>query len=1018
MNQQLLERTAGIVGDRQLVCVQTLDLARLTSHPVVLVPGTFIAVTGKGPKGDSNESGKTSFLAAVSLLLGDPEWKLSGAGSGAASALLFEPDTAGVSAQRYASPTHGYVVGVFCDSTDPMATALTVWCQINATAPHLKVRVSDGVRLAEGPSDRERHDAADATWRSLPSSSELGARGYVEALFGDAPRCLAYVDRRGRLRSGPSLLKMNAGQFTTEQIGRSLIRLTGRALMFDNEAEQRRQLADAEDRLSQRIADDERHRVDEDADLHSVEQRNAARRHLEGAEDAWRRHFARGYLDRLSLEQRLRDELAEAEEELSTSEQHLTELLAQLEALRADTNVAERAESAELAHRAARQRVEEAKQRETELQLTADRLRERVEELRAEVAGWSGVNPAEAEHTAADARRSLEAALGSDAVAREALRRAEDELDAVARGGGGRATESLRLLGEAGIDATALLDATVVDDHARPQWEPRLSLYTDAVVVDAERLDPALSAVATMPGAVVIAGRAVAEPPPEGVQSADATAVAFLRALAQREAFTPDPQRAVDSELGVHVIGGFEPPISGRRARVEGARAAVEEAQRARAALEELVARARATLAEAERQLRHAHAAAQLSVASKDLEAAERSAADASAAVDPLMAAEKDAHGALVDLQARLQNHEARIKEIDSRIDVARATHERAEERVQSAEYRLSGLNLSYWRSGWGGDEGAARNLLAEDRRSDATLRKNASDALNDALNSLEIDREGNNSPNRDIATAARRRRQLEESGEDGRAIASLDEVALPLRDWLDAQQENDVVTADRIERNRARRSEELGYLGDECEHLRVGLTQIQDAIEQRIEQSLSEIGEQLDRLDREAGGFGAELKWMSARPKGPTDIWRWEVTPCWRRSHHGRMLPYDNQTNTAQEKLFTVHLVLAALLASPNPEGRVLVLDELGDSLGITHRRDVLQAIAQTARAKKITVLGTCQDAVLPDAAAVCGEIVYFEYPSKSHPLNRATRMFGFDEHRGRVELTADVLRTGRPLV
>lgn len=138
MSQKLLERVPGVVGHRQLACVQTLDIARLTSHPVVLVPGTFVAVTGKGPKGDSNESGKTSFLAAVSLLLGDPEWKLSGAGGAAASALLFEPDTAGVSAQRYASPLHGYVVGVFCDPTDPPATALTVWCQINATAPHLK----------------------------------------------------------------------------------------------------------------------------------------------------------------------------------------------------------------------------------------------------------------------------------------------------------------------------------------------------------------------------------------------------------------------------------------------------------------------------------------------------------------------------------------------------------------------------------------------------------------------------------------------------------------------------------------------------------------------------------------------------------------------------------------------------------------------------------------------------------------------------------------------------------------
>ena len=127
-------------------------------------------------------------------------------------------------------------------------------------------------------------------------------------------------------------------------------------------------------------------------------------------------------------------------------------------------------------------------------------------------------------------------------------------------------------------------------------------------------------------------------------------------------------------------------------------------------------------------------------------------------------------------------------------------------------------------------------------------------------------------------------------------------------------------------------------------------------------------------------------------------------------------MLPYDNQANTAQKKLATVQLVLAALLAAPNPRGRVLVLDELGDSLGISHRREVLREIADTARAKGVTVLGTCQDSVLADASGFCGEIVYFEYPSHAEALNRPTRMFAFDDNRQRIELTEDDLRDGRP--
>jgi hypothetical protein len=165
-----------------------------------------------------------------------------------------------------------------------------------------------------------------------------------------------------------------------------------------------------------------------------------------------------------------------------------------------------------------------------------------------------------------------------------------------------------------------------------------------------------------------------------------------------------------------------------------------------------------------------------------------------------------------------------------------------------------------------------------------------------------------------------------------------------------------------------------------------------------------------------DAQGSGATLDWTSIRPAGPTDRWIWQVVPKWRRSPGGKMLPYDNATNSAQEKLFSVHLVLAALLASPDPHGRVLILDELGDSLGDEHRRDVLQAVRRVAEQHGITVLGTCQDAVMPDAASYCGEILYFCYPSKTEALNLPTRMFAYDSNRARVELTAEALLAGRP--
>ncbi|MFI1015749.1 hypothetical protein [Streptomyces sp. NPDC020965] len=110
----------GIVGDRQLIAVQAFDIARLTAHAVPIVPETFIAISGLGPKDDSNGSGKTSFLIAVSLLLADPQWRLETNGGRHASGILFRPDAAGVGQAHQASPvTHGYIVGVFAHPDEP-----------------------------------------------------------------------------------------------------------------------------------------------------------------------------------------------------------------------------------------------------------------------------------------------------------------------------------------------------------------------------------------------------------------------------------------------------------------------------------------------------------------------------------------------------------------------------------------------------------------------------------------------------------------------------------------------------------------------------------------------------------------------------------------------------------------------------------------------------------------------------------------------------------------------------------
>ncbi|WP_151898047.1 hypothetical protein [Streptomyces sp. C8S0] len=56
---------------------------------------------------------------------------------------------------------------------------------------------------------------------------------------------------------------------------------------------------------------------------------------------------------------------------------------------------------------------------------------------------------------------------------------------------------------------------------------------------------------------------------------------------------------------------------------------------------------------------------------------------------------------------------------------------------------------------------------------------------------------------------------------------------------------------------------------------------------------------------------------------------------PRWKRSRSGGYVSYRENANSAQVKVHAILLVLAALLADSQTQGRVLILDELGNSLG-----------------------------------------------------------------------------------
>src|SRR5437868_267763 len=173
--------TGGVIGSRKLVAVQTFDIARLTTYPVPIVPGCFVAVTGRGPKGDSNGSGKTTFLSAVSLLLGDPQWRLDLDGR-YATGLLFRPGAAGLDAAA-GGAEHGYVVGIFTPDDAGTEDPVTVWIRVSKRPAYVLMRWAPGLHGVSGTTDQERLDQADAAWQGLPTSNERGSRQMASTLF-------------------------------------------------------------------------------------------------------------------------------------------------------------------------------------------------------------------------------------------------------------------------------------------------------------------------------------------------------------------------------------------------------------------------------------------------------------------------------------------------------------------------------------------------------------------------------------------------------------------------------------------------------------------------------------------------------------------------------------------------------------------------------------------------------------------------------------------------------------------
>lgn len=1038
----------GIVGTRQLIVVQTLDIARLTAHPVRLIPETFVAVTGMGPV-DSNESGKTSFLAVVALLLGDPEWRVGGSGAGAVASLLFEPVTAGITGASAA--TEGYVVGVFADPTNIAESACTVWMKIASGTPYIQVKHAPGIHLAPGNDDRERHSNASRMFRSLPGETWGGAE-FAEKLYGRSPRVLAYVASRGQVRSRPSLLKLDAGTFTPEQIGDALIALTGRATLFERDEQDRQGLANKQVELQTHIDNDRKQTAREAEILRQVEARNELRRQTSAARNMWNASLARAVVDTytraasanclLSNTNATWEELTDQVATLTAQRDELRNLKALQEALDGHNH---KLGEAKAVH-------ERAIGVEGQLVGELNTVGGRINTARQDAAGYDlKFDPPAAEATReSDSRTQAVGAAKADLKAAEdAHAEADRARQEATHGQFGESGKIIRLLAEKGIAAQSLIASVRLDTAYRHEWEARLTPWREALVVPRDHLPEALPLLHEHPGTILVsepgpdASTDVVLDLPAGVVSAPDEAIAFLDSLTQQNHAAEPVTHVHADRIGLRIVGGFQTPVVGlddliaywdrqvvlTQGNVQRRVAGLEQAEK----FAELAA-ANATRAQAAEQC------ASLTLQQEGLQQRltthrQQVMPPLSKTVDDADAERREAERALArrtqllnEANAKLLSLEAELRSLTALIDRYNAAS-RPDDVVLSAWGR--GVDAALLQLGWPAlaidreydlfVEEAEAPLPSDEnpnveRRSNAALQQGAHDKLVEAIANFRVYPDSSAPPPSDVAEAASSYAASRESSGSASAEQLVSTLAR-IMEWLDDSAERDAAAHDDVNHARATRRRTSEFVGEKCRELERALVMTQDAIKQRASSALDRISNALNDLNRNSGGLGAALNYRLLPPDSPDKKWVCQVVPRWRRNPEGPMLAYDNVTNTAQEKLFSIHLVLAALLAAPSPEGRVLILDELADSLGAEHRREVLDAIAEVAREHRITVLATCQDAIMSEASPHCGQILYFHYPSKSEALNRPTRMFGVDRVGSRVELTAEALLEGRQL-
>jgi hypothetical protein len=1018
-----LDDSVDVVGDRTLVAFQAVNISRLSTHPVPTVPGTLIVVAGQGPK-DSNGAGKSSFIAAITALLGDEQWRFA-SGARAVAELLFNAELAAQGDSQWASADHGYIVGVFADPDHADDTALTVWLRVNADAPHLEIRWREGIYLASAPSEAERVATADRLWATLPRSAgrrDLVAKDLGRVLYGGRVRCVSFLSTSVRTKVATNLLSQPLNEITPERIFSAIAALTG----LDRELEAERRARGEEHRELAKAAEAAERLAEWEAEARSLlttfDRRDRARTDVEAALRCWRTRHARLLVDAAE-----RDRAHAAEQERLREEN--AETTAAIKAVDGDI---EQLTGGELEARLAEAAAALAELKARAEQIGEDKAvaRDRLEELRRQVASLEDrqreadgrdVPTAEEERAAAAERRDeAQQDLG---LAKGRVAQAERDL-AAAQAGESDARDQIHALAAAGVPAVGLLDAVELGTAVRDRWETALWPYREAVVVGSGDVAAATAALRDLPGSVIVPAdrdrvddHAGADGLPEGVGARPA----LERFFAALDGGHP---------AGAVVVGGFPEPVTGRVARVQAAGTALDDAHESLERARERASEASAEVTRATRRLDAARAGERLRDLREQMTGLRgqlEGLAGAEARLGPKLGA---AEQSVRRLQARADTRALEIDRLRGRRDAHERARGRAREQIAELADHRAALGLDRLAEEWGGSrDDAAEWLLALDADERSWTPDewwhSADRHLTDGLRHVfPAGADDEDMPEEIRFLLAERADGTGRRSE--RELATFPRLMRGLRGYLSRQEDYERHQRRQIEAQQAARRTDMDKAQRGASEAAEAAAAHRATLVAAIRSRLQRVAEEFEKLDLAYGGYGATLEFPTPEPPGdPEQEWRWRVVPKWRRSEGQRYVPYNRRANTALMDEKAVKLVCAAALASSG--GRpgqgagtrlVLVLDELGRNLGKEHRREAVALFRQIGETHGITVIGALQDDMEPYAIDACGQYVKLRRSSDTMPYNEPPVVVGHDEHTDRVRMLAKWISDTRPAV